>query len=363
MPRIPPKLLANASKYHPLLPLLLPPTARSLESAKSELRWIMDAVPATQLKQACHLRSHHVPLQYILGSQPFNMLDILCKPGVLIPRWETEEWASRLATLISSNLTTSSPIKQSRPKIILDLCTGTGCIPLVLSTAVRNSTILGLDISNSALDLFVKNIAHNASIVKNPDLNNTIIPLHGNVLNCAYTTNKFPVSLFSKDLPSSNSSSSKSHITSKNNSSISRSNLHTENTALYESIEKTNSLNVASVDLITSNPPYISKELIQNPLHTDKSVRLFEPRLALEGNTEFYAAIFHHAMALNAKAVVCEVGSQAQIDFMKTLANGSNVGWDSISVNDSNGSPRVVALWKKDSEWGFLKHLGDSSIL
>ncbi|KAF9983911.1 hypothetical protein BGZ75_004529 [Mortierella antarctica] len=40
------------------------------------------------------------PLQYILGSQPFMDLEILVRPPTLIPRWETEEWTSRLATIL-----------------------------------------------------------------------------------------------------------------------------------------------------------------------------------------------------------------------------------------------------------------------
>lgn len=31
-------------------------------------------------------RERGMPLQYILGSEPFGDLDILCRPGVLIPR-------------------------------------------------------------------------------------------------------------------------------------------------------------------------------------------------------------------------------------------------------------------------------------
>lgn len=35
----------------------------------------------------CRRRSQGVPLQYILGDQPFGDLEILCQRGVLIPRF------------------------------------------------------------------------------------------------------------------------------------------------------------------------------------------------------------------------------------------------------------------------------------
>src|SRR5437762_3036031 len=42
------------------------------------------------------LITHKKPIQYILGSVPFNGLDILVEPPTLIPRPETEEWSANL---------------------------------------------------------------------------------------------------------------------------------------------------------------------------------------------------------------------------------------------------------------------------
>jgi methylase of polypeptide subunit release factors len=98
MPRLPQFLLLQAQNVSPLLPLLVRAT-RSLSSAQNELRWLREhALKASKarghspnryqqlLLRLCQQRMKGVPLQYLLRSQPFGDLDILCRPGVLIPR-------------------------------------------------------------------------------------------------------------------------------------------------------------------------------------------------------------------------------------------------------------------------------------
>lgn len=100
MPRLSPKLLARAAHEHYLLPLLLRP-CRDLQSARLELKWLRNhalvlAGPLNDIKsdirwkshlhELCLKRSRGVPLQYLLGSEYFGDLEIICRPGVLIPR-------------------------------------------------------------------------------------------------------------------------------------------------------------------------------------------------------------------------------------------------------------------------------------
>lgn len=93
------------------------------------------------------------PIQYILGSVPFNGVDILVEPPVLIPRPETEEWtihiAQQLQKLPSISLT------------ILDLCTGSGCIAIALAKALPTAHIFASDIEDHAIALTEKNCIHN----------------------------------------------------------------------------------------------------------------------------------------------------------------------------------------------------------
>lgn len=108
------------------------------------------------------------------------------------------------------------------------------------------------------------------------------------------------------------------------------------------------------MDLVTANPPYIPQhEYAQiSGETTTRSVRRFEPRLALVGDKEFYTAVFKRAVfEVKARAVVCEVGDASQIEHMQDLA--TQHGWDSIGVNDSTGRPRAVALWDPSSPWTF----------
>lgn len=105
MPRIPTSIISKAHKENALLPLLLK-ECRSLDLARNELRWMRarvlennsptskgkDTGPGhipgwrNRLRSMCRTRSRGMPLQYILGDQPFGDLEILCRRGVLIPR-------------------------------------------------------------------------------------------------------------------------------------------------------------------------------------------------------------------------------------------------------------------------------------
>ncbi|KAF9927339.1 hypothetical protein BGZ67_007558 [Mortierella alpina] len=134
------------------------------------------------------------PLQYILGSQPFMDLEILVRPPTLIPRyrwrsklehnwisrkssyvWETEEWTSRLATILKSEpglLQQSKdfsvlPLHHPRAFNILDLCSGSGCISLGLASALPagSCNIIGVDIHPKAIELARENQIKNIQIL------------------------------------------------------------------------------------------------------------------------------------------------------------------------------------------------------
>ncbi|RFU26690.1 hypothetical protein B7463_g9643, partial [Scytalidium lignicola] len=140
MPRISPSLIRQAYAISPLLPVLLP-SCRTLSSAINELRWIREYVQETEngqlslryraneLLKLCQRRGRGEPLQYILGSQPFGDLDIKCRPGVLIPRPETEAYTAYISQLLlgddpewlKSNLEKSDNKAQQNKLSILDI--------------------------------------------------------------------------------------------------------------------------------------------------------------------------------------------------------------------------------------------------
>jgi len=80
------------------------------------------------------------PLQYVLGTTEFYNCEIKVGPGVLIPRPETE-------LLVELAL----KLYQGRGNI-LDLCTGSGCIPLAMALERPDiPSLIGIDCSSEAL--------------------------------------------------------------------------------------------------------------------------------------------------------------------------------------------------------------------
>lgn len=147
--RITPNTIRKAARMSPNIVRLLP-AARSIAEAKTELRWIQadhpDPTPK-KIAQACYQRGRYLmPLQYVIGNQPFGSLHIDCRKNVLIPRSETEEWACHLSNLLKT-LT-----KRNKDMRVVDLCTGTGCIALQLAT-LPVQLVVGVDVSPDALDL------------------------------------------------------------------------------------------------------------------------------------------------------------------------------------------------------------------
>ncbi len=86
------------------------------------------------------------PLQYVLGTVAFYGLTLKVGPGVLIPRPETEQ-------LVELILKTPLP-GQGR---VLDVGTGSGCIPLALKSLKRHWHLTGVDVSAEALALAKEN--------------------------------------------------------------------------------------------------------------------------------------------------------------------------------------------------------------
>ncbi|SCU94289.1 LAFA_0F20956g1_1 [Lachancea sp. 'fantastica'] len=147
MPRLKPSTFWKAYAINKGLPFLLP-ECRTISAAKQELRWIsQECSNEQQILQCCKLRHSHYPLQYILKSQPFGPLDIRCKRGVLIPRWETEEWTMDLAQRL--------PVDQEMR--LVDLCTGSGCIALLMKHLRPKLTVNAFDCSPLAIHLAHQN--------------------------------------------------------------------------------------------------------------------------------------------------------------------------------------------------------------
>jgi release factor glutamine methyltransferase len=94
----------------------------------------------------------HEPIQYIFGHAYFFGRKFKVNPSVLIPRPETEE----LVNLVLSE--TKNQSIQSKEKIrILDIGTGSGCIPVSLNLEIQNAEVFAVDISEGALNVAKQN--------------------------------------------------------------------------------------------------------------------------------------------------------------------------------------------------------------
>lgn len=92
-------------------------------------------------KEALQALKHHTPIQYILGETEFYGLRFKVNPSVLIPRPETEE----LVHWIIEDNQLASPA-------ILDIGTGSGCIPISLKRNIKDANVSAWDISDEALN-------------------------------------------------------------------------------------------------------------------------------------------------------------------------------------------------------------------
>lgn len=94
------------------------------------------------------------PVQYIIGHADFCDMELEVAEGVLVPRPETEELVEWIASGCEPCAT------------ILDIGTGSGCIAIALSRAVKSSRVWAMDISTQALDIARRNGAKYAPEVK-----------------------------------------------------------------------------------------------------------------------------------------------------------------------------------------------------
>ncbi|EEH41332.2 hypothetical protein PAAG_03618 [Paracoccidioides lutzii Pb01] len=339
MPRLPPSLLRHAYSLHPLFPLLLR-ECRDLPSAQNELRWLgehalaecrrkrnggrddrrdlqgdersmmmpgrfksngnsnsnVNACVRLRLREMVRQRARGVPLQYILGDQPFGELEILCQRGVLIPRPETESYTTRTANLLLSKFKFKSESDKHPPTLrILDLCTGTGCIPLLLHSllapAFPQLQICGVDISARALELARENLEHNIKLgVLSERARNEVSFIWGDVLSDLGSDGSTRVSHGvrgrememegmlvdfaaaapnhrKRDISSAQPFDNGSEAASKQQRPAPRLDTDTDT-------------ETKTITILLSNPPYISPTQFRNGT-TSRSVRMYEPKLAL----------------------------------------------------------------------------------
>ncbi len=139
---------------------------KGIENARLETEWLLSAALgldrvglyvnfdkplAPSELAACRefvaRRARHEPLQYILGTQEFMGLDFEVTPSVLIPRHDTE-------TLVTEGIKRGEGVEK-----VLDIGVGSGCIAVALAKGLPEAEIYGVEQSDAALDLAMRNAA------------------------------------------------------------------------------------------------------------------------------------------------------------------------------------------------------------
>lgn len=105
----------------------------------------------TQLREAVRRRAAGEPLQYVTGEVAFRHIIVKVRPGVLIPRPETE-------VLVDSVLdAVDAAIVARGEALVADVCTGSGCIALAIAQERPAATVAACDISTVAIEVAEEN--------------------------------------------------------------------------------------------------------------------------------------------------------------------------------------------------------------
>lgn len=103
-----------------------------------------------------------LPLQYLLNEQEFYGRKFYVNKGVLIPRQDTEILVEKAINIVKDK-------KIETPKI-LDIGSGSGVIGITMALEIENSKVLGIDVSDVAIEISNKNReilkAKNIKIIK-----------------------------------------------------------------------------------------------------------------------------------------------------------------------------------------------------
>ncbi|MEX1005635.1 MAG: peptide chain release factor N(5)-glutamine methyltransferase [Acidimicrobiia bacterium] len=94
------------------------------------------------------------PLQYLEGTAAFGPFDLVVDGRVLIPRPETEGLWELAAGAVTD------------PRLVLDLCTGSGALAIALSASFPEARVIGADISSEALTVARENGLRHAPAVE-----------------------------------------------------------------------------------------------------------------------------------------------------------------------------------------------------
>ena len=116
----------------------------------------IDNTKVQQLNDVIVRLKKEEPIQYIIGKTEFYGLEFNVTKDVLIPRPETEElieWILEKSASLERNIT------------ILDIGTGSGCIPITIKNNLAKADVHAIDVSETALKIAKKNAEENKTSI------------------------------------------------------------------------------------------------------------------------------------------------------------------------------------------------------
>ncbi|MCC8069637.1 MAG: peptide chain release factor N(5)-glutamine methyltransferase [Ruminococcus sp.] len=198
------------------------------------------------------------PLQYILGKWEFYGLPFKVGEGVLIPRQDTETLVDYVLTMF----------KKDEALKMVDLCSGTGCIPISIEKHLNNVECHAIELSTIAYSYLLDNIA----------LNSSKVVAH-----------------------------------------------------LKDVLEPSTAESFSSLDVITANPPYLTKHDMEN---LQKEVS-YEPKISLFGGND----------GLNYYREICKVWKPSlKVGGMIVFEIGQNQEKDVSNIMVENGFSNVAII-------------------
>ena len=123
----------------------------------------LSAAELAAFRELVRARAARTPVAYLVGSVGFWTLTLAIRPGVLIPRADTETLVE--ATVKAIRALREGPGGAERPLTVLELGTGSGAIPLAVCCEAQALRWVGVDAAPQAVAVAADNLRRHADLL------------------------------------------------------------------------------------------------------------------------------------------------------------------------------------------------------
>lgn len=134
-----------------------------------------DAAQTASYDALVDRRAAREPLQHLLGTAAFRLVELRVGPGVFTPRPETESlagWAIDRAREV---------LASGREPVVVDLCTGSGAIALSVATEVPQARVHAVELDPAAHGWAERNLSRSGVDLRLGDMGEAFGDLDGSV--------------------------------------------------------------------------------------------------------------------------------------------------------------------------------------